>query len=637
MKSLPPESRRLLCWGASLLLTGTALAQVPDSPGPAPAAGGGAPAPAARSSAPAQGGTAGGGQKNGSFLGKDVPSFDPGSEIMTWDGKNWNVNNNRIFQARFEKYLNAPEQTTVIDRQYQLVIAQILNLLAPGNATVQNIDSAFRLLPRASAFEIDARLCDSVADAVYSAWRAQNAQNRLASANDALDSERKQEYWNAQHASVLDGSREASSTGSSGKQKGGGKTQTTNQMFEDAMTQAEHSKRITEIEATIKANSIKRELNSIQTKVEFQALILQFFMQRRFQHVLIATRFYRAVFTDGDTKLNVGKDTKDLFEKSSGLPPTVGTIDSLANEALRDVREGVQAYNFLLEKQELESATKRLAEAFTVGEFVPEIRTLPREKKRQALDFVHKSNQLISAIDVKDYTLAEQLVKEMSVVAKDFDTSKPMAAIDTSKQVSDMHLAKARNAALKGDNATLEAELTAATELWPRNPALAELSKQIFAKGDVQQKAVSDFDQLLSQKNYRQIYEDRARYLGALGFFPDKAAQLKEVLENVQTIEVALMRANEMVRQSNYPGAWESVEKIAQQFPDDTKLSKTRADLTPHAADFVRTLQDAQEMEKRDQIGASLAYYLKAKKIYPASDFAGEGVDRLVKKIVPDS
>jgi hypothetical protein len=636
MKMPPPESRRFISWSACLLLASTSLAQVPDA-APAPAAnGGGAPAPAARSSGPAQNG-GGGGQKNGSFLGKDVPTFDPGSEILTWDGKNWNVNNNRVFQARFEKYLNAPEETTVVDQQYQRVIATILNLLAPGNATVQNVDAAFRLLPRGSAFEIDARLCDSVADAVYSAWRAQNAQNRLATANDALDSERKQEYWNAQHASVMDGSREASSTGSSGKGKGGAKTQSSNQSYEDTMRQTEHTKRITEIEATIKANSVKRELNSIQAKVEFQALILQFFMQRRFQHVLIATRFYRAVFTDGDTKLNVGKDTKDLFEKSSGMPPTVGTIDSLANEALRDVREGVQAYNFLLDKQELESATKRLAEAFTVGEFVPEIRTLPREKKRQALEFTHKTNQLISAIDVKDYTLAEQLVKDLGVIAKDFDASKPMAAIDTSKQVADMHLAKARNAALKGDNATLETELTAATELWPRNPALSELSKKIFTQGDIQQKAVIDFDQLLSQKNYRQIYDDRARFIGALAFYPDKAEQLKKVLENMQTIEVALMRADEMVRQSNYPGAWESVEKIAEQFPDDTKLSKTRADLTPHAADFVRTLQDAQDMEKRDQIGASLAYYLKARKMYPASDFAGQGVDRLVKKIVPDS
>jgi hypothetical protein len=42
-------------------------------------------------------------------------------------------------------------------------------------------------------------------------------------------------------------------------------------------------------------------------------------------------------------------------------------------------------------------------------------------------------------------------------------------------------------------------------------------------------------------------------------------------------------------------------------------------------------------MEKRDQVGASLAYYLKAKKLYPASDFANGGITRLVKKIVPDT
>ena len=163
-----------------------------------------------------------------------------------------------------------------------------------------------------------------------------------------------------------------------------------------------------------KANDAKRELSEIQAKVEFQALILQFFLQRRFQHVVMATRFYRALFSDGDTKLNVGKDTNDLFTRSAGMPPTVGTLDSMANEAMRDVREGVKAFHFLLEKDEMQSGTKRLAEAFTVGEFMPEIRTLPREKKRKALDFAQKSFQLISALEVKDYSLAEKLVKELS-------------------------------------------------------------------------------------------------------------------------------------------------------------------------------------------------------------------------------
>lgn len=87
-----------------------------------------------------------------------------------------------------------------------------------------------------------------------------------------------------------------------------------------------YATRLAEILATIKANQAKKELTTLQAKIEFQALFVQLFLQRRFQHVLIGTRFYRAIFSGGESKLEVGKDTKDLFEKSSGLPPTVGTL-----------------------------------------------------------------------------------------------------------------------------------------------------------------------------------------------------------------------------------------------------------------------------------------------------------------------
>ena len=631
------STARRRCWtfvfAGCALSAGLLCAQVPDAPSAAPAGGGGA-APAAQPAGNGGGG-AGGGKKGGNFLGKDVPSFDPGTETMSWDGKNWNVSNNRIFQARFEKYLNAPEETTAEDKQYQLVISTILNLLAPGNASSQNIDTAFRYLPQGSRFDIDARLCDALADAVYSAWKSQGAQNRLVTATASLDQERNQDYWNATHAGAGETIKSPPPSGGGGKKGGNQPAPPSQQNFEATMVQAKFTKRIAEVEAQMKANQLKGEISSIQAKVEFQALIVQFFMQRRFQHVLMATRFYRAVFTDGDTKLNVGKDTKDLFEKSSGMPPTVGTLDSMANEAIRDVREGVKAFEFLIVKNELESASKRLAEAVTIGEYMPEIRTLQRDKKRQALEFVQKTNQLISAIDVKDFTLAETLVKQLEKIAKDFDSSKPMAAIETSKQVAAMHLAKARNAALKGDNATLETELTAATELWPRNPALAEMSKMIFSQGDVQQKAVIDFEQLAGQKNYRQIFDDRVRFIAALALYPEKQKQLEEVLKNMQTIEAAIAQASAMAVQTNYAGAWETVEKIAPQFPDDTKLSQTRANLTTQAADFVRTLRGAQDLEKKEQVGSSLAWYLKAQKIYPQSEFAGEGIDRLVKRILP--
>ena len=613
------------------------FAQVPDAPASqsAPAASsqtnGGNGNGASSSSLSNNNSGSGGQTQQSSFLGKDVPVFNPGTELVTWDGQSWNISNNRLFEARFEKYLNAPEETSAQDQQYQTIMRAILEKLSPMNLTTKSIDEAFRLLPRASSFEIDARLCDGLADAVYSAWRAQDASARIAQATEALEQERKVNEWNARIAA------ESVSMGNAPANKNSADQWAKEQQLKRDMQMQPYTTRLAEVLATIKANQAKKELSELQTKIEFQALLVQLFLQRRFQHVLIGTRFYRAIFNGGDTTLKVGKDAHDLFSKSTGMPPTVGTMDSLANEAIRDVREGVQAYEFLLSKNELESATKRLGEAFTIGEYLPEIRTLPREKKRQALDFEHKTNQLVSALEVKDYALAENLVKELSETAKDFDASKATAAIETARTVSALHLAKARNAAVSGDRATLETELKEATEIWPRNPALSEVSGLIFSQADVQQKALVDLDQLLSQHNYRQIYDDKMRFIAAAAMYPQRQEQLKKVLDQMQVIEGAIIQSNEIAKRGDYPGAWETLEKVFQQFPDDSKLNQLRANLTTQAADFVRTLRKAEDLEQKDQVGSSLAWYLKAQKIYPGSEFAQEGIDRLVKKVLPEA
>jgi hypothetical protein len=68
-----------------------ALAQVPDTPS--------AQTPAAAPAAADKPASSPAGPK---FLGKDVPIFDPANEIVSWDGHIWNLNNNRVFEARFE-------------------------------------------------------------------------------------------------------------------------------------------------------------------------------------------------------------------------------------------------------------------------------------------------------------------------------------------------------------------------------------------------------------------------------------------------------------------------------------------------------------------------------------------------------
>ncbi len=578
--------------------------------------------------APAPGAPSGG----SNFLGRDAPSFDPANEMITWDGKTWNVNNNRLFEARFEKYLNVAGETDEEDTAYNAIIAEILGILSANRVDPTALDRAFELLPQASEYRRDAGLGDTIANQVYSAWRARRQLARIRQADTSLVEERRRVERN--QLVTAQGQPLDRVTGSSPEQTSANATAHAERR---AIEMQPFTTRLAELNTLLTANQAKRELQEFQSKIEFQALIVQLFVQRRFQHVLIATRFYRNVFADGDDQLDLKGESKNLFSKTTGLPPTVGTIDSLANEIIRDVAEGVEAYDFLLERDELESATKRLAETFLVGEYLPEVRTLAREDKRRALAFVQASNQLISALEVKDYARAESLVTQLEGTAKDFDNSKPMAAIQTAKTVAAMHLAKARNAAVAGEREVLETELTAATEIWPRNPALADVASTIFTQGDVQNKALVDFDQLFSQRNYRLISEDAGRYFAAVATDPLRQEQLKTVLDQMKAIETAITRADEIHKRGDAAGAWESAEQAFQEFPDDGKLNQLRANLTTQAAGFVRALRRAEELEARDQPGSSLAWFLQAQRQYPNSDFAKAGIERLTKRILPDA
>jgi tetratricopeptide (TPR) repeat protein len=611
----------------------SAVAQVPDAPAPVTR-----PTPVGQSAPPAQG--AGSKPAQASPFGQEIPVLDPGTEVMTFNGKNWNVTNNRIFQARFEKYLNAPESTSKDDVEYRLIIEHILNLLAPGQATAKNVDAAFKLLPYGGRYDIDARLCHSLADAVYSVWQAQRNQAHLTRANEALEEAARKTEWNIgliNSDKALRSSQAPNGGGRNGQRPNGGTAAAVNPANQTDVQTSSYARRLAESLAAIKTNQVKKELSELQAKVEFQALMVQYFLQRRFQHVLMATRFYRAMFTDGDTKLNLGKDATDLFHKSTGMPPTVSIIDSMANEMIRDVREGVKAFDFLLEKNEMHGATMRMQEVFVTGEYMPEVRLVPREKKRKCLEYAQKGYQLISALDVKDYARAEQLVKDLKKVANDFDDSKPTAAIEGARVAASGRLAKAKQAALNNDQVELEKALTEAATIWPGNPEFKEVFAQVNKQGDVVQKALLEYDQLLSQRNYRQIWNDKVRFIAAVAVNPERKESLEKVMKSVETIEGALLRAEEMARQGNYAGAWEGLERAGAQFPDDARLNQQRADMTTRASDFVKVVRSAQELETREQYGSSLAHFLKAQKIYPASDFARDGIARLVKLVLPSS
>jgi hypothetical protein len=65
-------------------------------------------------------------------------------------------------------------------------------------------------------------------------------------------------------------------------------------------------------------------------------------------------------------------------------------------------------------------------------------------------------------------------------------------------------------------------------------------------------------------------------------------------------------------------------------------LSAKRSDLATDVAPFVKALKNAENQEARKQFGSGLAWFLSARQIYPQSEFASDGIKRLIDRILPE-
>lgn len=621
-------------FAATCLLSGGLAAQVL----PAPTAPASNPAPATQTSSSGSSGSQGGQQ--GGMFGGLVPHVDPGSETVSWDGKMWNLTNNRLARAKFEIYLATPEADSADDQAYRDLIAQIIQLLAPTRQGGADVSRAFALLPEAGAFPIDGGICNTIANGVWDVWLAQKKVNNLRSANDAMLKRRRDLEWNAEQG--LNNAPLAPNN-SGGSTKGGGtgnnRQQATQQQQMNTLTVGRVSgyiKNIAEIEARMKLNETAIGLSEVTSKTQFQALMVQLFMQRRFEHAIIACRLYPHMFRDGDSVLQLddNSDLKKMFSAGMGVPPTVSLIDGFAAEAIRGVDEAVVAFEQLVLRQDFDSASRRLMEAYAIGEYLPRIRRLPMATKLKVLDYVRDGNQLINALEMKDFGLAEELVAKLRAASKDFDFSKPQAAIETARALCDMRLTAAKAAILKGDQATYASELKGAAEIWPTNPKLRELSNMVGQNSDIQAQALLDLDRLLSQRNFRQIFNDQGRFLAAAINDPTRQEQIKKVLIDMNRVNMVVHGASQLAASNPY-GAWEQVEKEYQHFPEDAEITRLRSELSVKASEYVSAIEKAKLHEQRKQTGSALAWYLKARRLYPPSEFARDGIQRLVAGLNP--
>lgn len=87
--------------------------------------------------------------------------------------------------------------------------------------------------------------------------------------------------------------------------------------------------------------------------------------------------------------------------------------------------------------------------------------------------------------------------------------------------------------------------------------------------------------------------------------------------------------------------AWEQLAALRKEFPDDPKLGEALEQLLSkeeEVATFTQALNKARDFEERKdkQVGSALSWYLKARSIYPRSEMAEAGIQRMLEDILPE-
>ncbi|MBT8036241.1 MAG: hypothetical protein KJO21_01735 [Verrucomicrobiae bacterium] len=584
-------------------------------------------------------------KKSSSPYGNEVPFIDPTQETISLMGHTFSLGDNRL-GGQFDAYLADTPNASPEAKEYRDTIDAILSAVSPhtkGASISQKLRNGFALLPRASSYPGDGRICDSLSNAIYAAMLSKGAVRSSKNYITDLEKEKQRIIRNADIAAskkqIISGSDNTQSVG-----QGSRRQQSTLEKASGSFELQDMQKRILEIEALKKLHQAKDEVNTIQAKIQYQALLAQLFVQRRFEHVVIGTRFYNLIFRDGDSKMRLkkGSDVSKFFSEGLGVDPTVTGLDSAANEAMRKVTTFVAAFHNHIRHNELHNASKRLTEAFAIGEFLPAVQTVPGEERRKILEYVRDGHALVKAMDVHDYANAEILLNALKKRSSDFDSTKAEGAIAAYTRVSNGHIRSAQIALLKGDEAKFEQELRNATQVWPTNPRLKEVDKRLdsmLEKGDVAKTLLDDFDRLLSENNYREIFKRQYEFVPVCADDPQRKGAVEQIIKNIYRIDGSIMQASEFSKLGNDYAAWESLATLRDEFPKDPELLRQLEKLSSKVANFTVALTKAKEFEDNNlnpQTGSSLTWYLEAKSIYPDSKHAQKGIDRLIKRLLPN-
>ncbi len=573
---------------------------------------------------------------NPQLMGMEIPLLDPASDTVSYNGGKFDVGNNALLRARFEKYLHQLPDDSAEAKRYRQRMAEILKVTRRAGNTRAAVGSEVLVKVGMGLYEIseypgDDGQAGTLASAIVSALDAQRANRRRDQSNEKLDGEidalvRKTNSYNNRNTHRIN---KPGTTGTPPKS--------------NEYIIASNTKDIATKQATKVKNEVANETGLAVSKLNYQSMLVSFLMQRRFDHAVIGARSYRHIFRDGDTKLQLKEDSdaNKLFVGVGGMPPTVNSIDSLASHARRDVDRNIEAVHSLLAQNKLADATQHLIQAVAIGEYMPSVMTFPSEARQRISRYWDLRKRSLTALNARDYGTVEEIADAMKSMDADFDDSMLRSYCAGKKRQSDLCIRNAMKALQAGNEEEFNKQIAEAGAIWPRNPNLDKGAEQL-TQLDNQAPARDEFRQLLQASEFRRIYDNQARYEVA-AIDPELRDQYKEVITLVSTIDVMLTELAAAAAQDKVMGPCMAYEKLlARQkadarFAADDKFRDALQGYAVQAHDFVQVLKDAVECEQRREFGSALSCYYRAQCLYPASELAREGAERVADIILSAS
>lgn len=612
------------------LSSSLSYAQMPSSMGSdAPASGGQAPQIGSGTQASDEE------PSNPQIFGTEVPLLDPATNQLSYNGGQFDVGNNAIVRARFEKYLQQVPDTSEEALRYRAIINRMLSFTEKTSKTKAVIGSATlskigRELYSASDFPADGRQSSALAAAIISALdiqrgnRARSGKNRLIE-KEILD-----------HSSDINKVNNINATRAGAVKRAGAGSAPMRNLQKAAFEAAEMVRKRT----LQGANDATNVATLASAKIAYQGLLAIFLAQRRFDHAAIGASTYRHIFRDGDSKINMNKQSEGarFFDEGSGFPPTVQGLESFANNARYDVVQSIEAVHSLLAQNKLSDATQHLIQAVAIGEHMESVTTFPVKDRMRIAAFWQLRKQILVSLNARDYGRVEEIAKEMKKQDVDFDDSFVRSVCKGRMLQSNFALRNAMVALKKGEDDKFNEHIKTAGIIWPLNPNLDKGIEQL-EDFDNKEPEKKEFTVLYNRNDYRTIFDEQERF-EIVALDPELKKQYKEVLTLIATIDAMLAQLDEVAKQDKRMGpcaAYETLLEKAKEEPkflQDSKFIEAQMRYENMASEFVRAIKDGADSEKRQEIGSALSSYQRALCIYPQSVHAKEASRRLVRMII---